>query len=43
MGKTREKRCLWMKAKRPSITEILNIYQRFQDIDTAVSTVLLGE
>jgi len=41
MGNTREERRLWIKAQRPSITEILNVYPRFQDIDTAVSTVLL--
>ena len=37
MHSTREERRLWINSTSPSITEILNIYPRFQDIDTAVS------
>ena len=39
MEDTREERRLWINAKRPSITEILTRYPRFQDIDTVVSDI----
>ena len=38
MANTREERRLWIKIKSPSITDVLNKYPTFQDIDTAVST-----
>ena len=41
MSNTREDRRLWIKAKSPSITDVLNKYPRFQDIDTAVSIFML--
>lgn len=37
MDTTRDERRMWISSKKPSITEILQTYPRFQDIDTAVS------
>jgi len=37
MDETRAERREWIGSSRPSITEILNQYPRFQDVDTAVS------
>jgi len=37
MDNTREERRQWIVDKSPSITDILQRYPRFQDIDTAVS------
>ena len=38
MAETRTERRHWIANSRPSITEILQTYPRFQDMDTAVSS-----
>ena len=38
MAETRIERRHWIASSRPSITDILQTYPRFQDMDTAVSS-----
>lgn len=40
MDRTRAERRHWIKSKAPTITEILQKYPRFQDIDEAVSLLV---
>ena len=37
MERTRDERRLWIQSKSPTVTDILQKYPRFQDIDAAVS------
>jgi hypothetical protein len=40
MGQTRDEWRQWMNCTKPSITEILQRYPRFQDVNEAVSIII---